>query len=158
MPNRTPLLTQFSKSRYLRLPLKHYSKLYSAFVILSLASTFGCGTTATNIDECRDIEYARCEQAVYCGYEASVSSCQSYYKDHCLHGLPSGSDRTSTQVEQCTSDIAKAGACAQTDSDASAASCGLAVIVTEPPTVCQVIKTPSQLKSCSFLIVPADAQ
>jgi hypothetical protein len=63
--------------------------------ILAVALYAACGSDATGVDECRQIETARCQQALGCGISLSsppavsdsVDGCISFYNDACLHGL-----------------------------------------------------------------------
>lgn len=63
--------------------------------VVAVALYAACGSDATGIDECRQIETARCQQALGCGISLatppavsdSVDGCISFYNDACLHGL-----------------------------------------------------------------------
>jgi hypothetical protein len=64
------------------------------FVGPTLAS--GCGTSAVDVDGCRQIEEARCRQAPACGMNfdelnvtsgSTVDACVRFYDIACLHGL-----------------------------------------------------------------------
>ena len=67
-----------------------------AFAVVIYAA---CGSDATGIDECRQIENARCAAAPNCPAinlnvppyaTSSVDGCKAYYQDACLHGLEVG--------------------------------------------------------------------
>jgi hypothetical protein len=63
--------------------------------VFAVALYAACGSDATGIDACRQIETARCQAAAACGIDLgtppavsdSVDGCISFYKDACLHGL-----------------------------------------------------------------------
>ena len=88
--------------------------LFSAVCAFTLVSASGCGTDAKGIDDCREIEQARCAAAKNCGTVANVDECQRFYRDQCLHGL-AVSLPTSTQLKQCVHTIDQAGLCAMGD-------------------------------------------
>ena len=84
--------------------------LFSAICAFTLVNAAGCGTDAKGIDDCRDIEQARCAAAKSCGIE-DVAACQRFYRDQCLHGL-SISAPSSSVLKACLATIRSAGACA----------------------------------------------
>lgn len=67
----------------------------SVLCVFAVALYAACGSDATGIDACRQIETARCQAAPACGINLStppavsdnVDGCISFYKDACLHGL-----------------------------------------------------------------------
>ena len=95
------------------------------FVVVSGA---GCGTNAQAVDECRDIEQARCEAGEPCGLVDDVDACKRFYRDHCLHGMVVESPGQA-QVDACVSAIEAAGASME----------------------CDVVLYPERTAECSFL-------
>lgn len=71
----------------------------------------GCTTAAVAIDECREIESARCESSVPCGIidADEVEGCKRFYDDQCLHGIQGPLVPTSEQQDQCVALIKDAG-------------------------------------------------
>ena len=78
--------------------------------MLAVASATGCGTSATGIDACRQIEGARCRRAPACGIllqppyhtvGSDVDACIRFYDLACLHGL-TVNDPGSAAVQACT--------------------------------------------------------
>jgi hypothetical protein len=115
----------------------------TAVVVISVAA---CGTDAVGIETCRQIEDARCQQAVHCpvatvdgGIDLSlpvhrnspttdIASCIRYYHDACLHGL------------------------AVPDPGAVVANACIAAINTGD---CQTVAHPETAPACAWLIPPA---
>ncbi|HET7542327.1 MAG TPA: hypothetical protein VFK05_20805 [Polyangiaceae bacterium] len=133
--------------------------LLSAVCAFTLVSATGCGTEAQGINECRQIEQARCEAAHSCGLISDVAACQRYYRDQCLHGLPV-SPPTSTQLKECVATIQAAGVCATQAEDPNKAllrECdprvtqGALVL-----TACGLVQEPEKSVECSFLSPGAD--
>ncbi len=82
-------------------------------LVLTVASATDCGTNATGVDACRQIEGARCRRAPACGiplqppYHTAgndVDACIRFYDLACLHGL-AVSDPGSAAIQACTSAI-----------------------------------------------------
>jgi hypothetical protein len=80
----------------------------SYLVAFAVVSGTGCGTDAKDVDECRDIEQARCEAAKPCGLVDDVDACKRFYRDHCLHGMVVESPGRA-QVNACVDAIREAG-------------------------------------------------
>jgi hypothetical protein len=126
--------------------------------LLSAASTFclvtasGCGTPAVGVDDCRDIEQARCRAGKPCGIVDDVAACERYYRDHCLHGL-AGKPPGATAVGACVQVIEAAGRCAEGDPEIRLADCDPEV--TDPRAglgnACDVVAHPERATECSFL-------
>jgi hypothetical protein len=135
--------------------------------LLSAAATFSivtasCGTNAVGVDDCRDIEQARCRASASCldadgvPLIQDVPACERYYRDHCLHGFavkpPAGAD-----VAGCIQIIEQAGRCAQEDPEselgctetASRRRTGFA-------TACDVVIHPERATECAFLLDKPD--
>ena len=77
----------------------------------------GCGTDATGVDSCRQIEDARCRRAPACGISlqppystsgSAVDACIRFYETACLHGLEV-SDPGPLIVGQCVTAITDGG-------------------------------------------------
>ena len=93
---------------------------------LALAATpvaiAGCGTDATGVQTCKDVEEARCRAAASCpavqitppyyANGSSVDACIRFYDVACLHGLAVTDPGSSTQkVSDCVNAISLKGAC-----------------------------------------------
>jgi hypothetical protein len=123
--------------------------LLSAVFALMLVSAAGCGTDAKGVDECREIEQARCAAAQNCGV-SDVPACQRFYRDQCLHGLTLASPG-SVKVKACVATIRAAGQCAAQAPNASLDGCGT---VKE---ACAIVNNPETTADCAFLSANADA-
>ncbi len=134
--------------------------LLSAVCAFVLVSSAGCGTDAQGVDDCREIEQARCAAAKNCGFVSDVPSCQRFYRDQCLHGLPV-SPPGSVKVNACVATIQAAGACATQSqgADTPLSQCNPMVTTGAPgvDTVCDLVKEPEKAAECSFLTPSADA-
>jgi hypothetical protein len=117
--------------------------------------TAGCSTNAVGIDDCREIEEARCKAGKPCGLIDDVDACQRYYRDHCLHGV-SGKDPSGSQVSACVKVIDAAGKCAAHDKDIELTSCEPFVTESHPDIdltkACEVVEFPERADECSFLL------
>lgn len=111
--------------------------LATLVAVLVTGAVSACGTDAVGIDSCRKLENARCEKAPECGIslakpphegapEDDVTACKRYYKDACLHGLPSGKDPGELEVDACVAAIREGS--------------------------CDVVRTPSLAPACVFLL------
>lgn len=133
--------------------------LFSAACAFALVSSTGCGTDARGVDDCREIEQARCEAAKSCGIISNVASCQRFYRDQCLHGLSVASPG-SAKVKACVATIRAAGLCAAqaAGSDPELSACDPAI--EEAPslsTACDLVREPERAESCAFLASDSDA-
>jgi hypothetical protein len=124
----------------------------SAVAAFLLTSSSGCGTDAKGIDDCRDIERARCQAAAPCGIVTDVEECQRYYRDHCLHGLAVESPPRNL-VDECVGMINRAGTCVTNlGADPPLSECpGVTRHSVLTPTVCDLIRYPERADECSFL-------
>jgi hypothetical protein len=105
----------------------------------------GCGTSAVDVDGCRQIEEARCRQAPACGISldelnitsgTSVEACVRFYDDACLHGLAVG-DPGPADVSACVAAI---------EAD------------TKAKDNCSVVKAPqTDVPACGWLTPPGSA-
>jgi hypothetical protein len=119
------------------------------------------------VSECREVEEARCNAAVGCGY-ADVDECRRFYRDHCLHGVPLDTV-DNVQIDQCVAQIQSAGQCAAEQPGAAPADCAPPIQTqTVVAKVCDVVLRPELTPACAFLVpgpepqpapapVPADA-
>lgn len=120
--------------------------------LASLASP-GCGTAAKGIQDCRDIEQARCKAATACGIVTHEDDCEIYYRDHCLHGLPVTPPQPAV-VDDCVATITTLGTCVQSlGKNALLADCEDPnhPIADNATSVCEVVQYPERAYSCSFL-------
>lgn len=131
--------------------------------LLSAAATFSvvtasCGTNAVGVDDCRDIEQARCRASAWCldadgvPLIQDVPACERYYRDHCLHGFavkpPAGAD-----VAGCVQLIEQAGRCAQEDPDSELGCTETATARrTGFTSACDVVTHPERANECAFLL------
>jgi len=123
----------------------------SAIGSFAIVATHGCGTEATGVDDCRDIEQARCIAGAACGIVADPSECRRFYRDHCLHGLPvKGAQRA--DVDQCVAAIQAAGECAKTEGGRTAELAACSPQQASKGTLaCEVVQYPERAYACSFL-------
>lgn len=90
--------------------------VFFTFILLTSA----CSTGAVAVEECRDIQYARCEAALLCGF-ADVSSfddvdeCKRFYRDQCLHGIQNPQAPSEQEHSVCMDLIGSALSCARDD-------------------------------------------
>jgi hypothetical protein len=132
--------------------------LFAALPLLLLAASPGCGTDAKGVDDCRDIERARCEAAFACGQVSDLDRCRRFYRDHCLHGL-AVTPPPQHQVEACVGTIQRATACVKRHGTgvtlADCQSGGEGEVVTTDPIgisyACELVSTPERSGECSFL-------
>jgi hypothetical protein len=135
--------------------------LVSAAASFSLV-TASCGTNAVGVDDCRDIEQARCDASTHCLNEdgkpvvTDDAACRRYYRDHCLHGLPANPP-SGASVSVCVQVIKSAGACAKDDPDSEL---GCTETATKPQqglrTACDLVARPELADECSFLLETPD--
>jgi hypothetical protein len=134
--------------------------LFSAICAFTLVNAAGCGTDAQGVDDCRDIEQARCSAAKSCGTVTDVDACQRFYRDQCLHGL-AVSPPSSTVLNACLATIKSAGACAMSDAGVATElnACAPAPSVSAPKakTACDLVANPEWAEECSFLAPGDDA-
>ncbi len=134
--------------------------LLAALLAFLVVHASGCGTDAVGVDECRDIEYARCEAARYCALidntDQAMEACKRFYRDQCLHGLASGERPGGPRVKDCVDVITKAGACAR-DGTTDVASCTLPDDTKTTLTkVCDIVREPEKVSECDFLYKPVE--
>lgn len=131
-----------------------------AFVLFAIASQgpgFGCDTHAIGVDECREIEKARCAASHSCGIGVNSSNeaeCERFARDNCLHGLPTASAPLESQLNNCLKAIRAAGACAAQGANTLATKCaGIENEITVAnATACDIVEGPEETTACSFLV------
>jgi hypothetical protein len=123
-------------------------------VVLSLSA---CGTNATGIEECRQIELARCHSAAQCGLIEDVAACERYIADECRHGLPPDLGPSSSNVTSCVKAINDVASCAKRSGNKTAPSdCGRASLESaNADNVCDLVEHPEEIPRCSFLAEPS---
>ncbi len=121
-----------------------------SFMLVFTVLHAGCGTDATGVDECRDIETARCEAGEHCGIVDDVEGCKRFYRDQCLHGL-THSRPGAPQLTACTETIRQAGQCAKEGTLGIADCAPLASKKTLHSQVCDVVLRPQDIEQCEFL-------
>jgi hypothetical protein len=126
------------------------SGLASFALLFTVVSGAACGTEAQAVDECRNIEQARCEAGAQCGLVDDVEECKRFYRDHCLHGMVVDSPGQS-QVDRCVSTIQAAGNCAAGDPDAPLSDCSAVTTGTSATLACDVVLYPERTTECDFL-------
>lgn len=121
----------------------------------------GCGTDAVGVEECRDIEEARCEAAQYCGLVASdeVDQCKRFYRDQCLHGMAAGERPGAPRVKKCVTTIRLAGECAKAGGK-TLADCAAQGLTPSEKTyhteACEIVQEPEGAAECEFLYKPVE--
>jgi hypothetical protein len=122
----------------------------SALVAFAFVSSPGCGTSAMGVEDCRDIEQARCDGALACGTITDAAECKRFYRDHCLHGLPM-TPPPREDIDNCIAAIKNLTLCANAyGPSASLAECP-AVPAQNATRVCEVMAAPERAYACSFL-------
>ena len=116
----------------------------------------GCGPEPVAVDDCRAIEYARCDAGVGCGFVEDAESCRRFYRDQCLHGLVAKSSPGGQDVKECVNAITRAGECAAKDADQSVSDCvdddsDIDVVDSDIESVCDVVRHPEGIEECEFL-------
>lgn len=107
-----------------------------------------CNTKAVAIQECREIEYARCEASVPCGVieEDEVEECKRFYREQCLHGIAGPTAPTAEEQKSCLNTIDKAKKVATLNS-----ALGGAPQEKELTVACGVISRPWLVSACDYL-------
>lgn len=126
--------------------------LLSAVTTFTLVTASGCGTSAMGVDDCRDIQQARCRAGKACGIVDDVAACERYYRDHCLHGLAT-TPPAGTSVSACVDVIEAAGHCAESDPNIDLNDCDPGVTRRRQSLTlaCDVVSHPERADQCSFL-------
>lgn len=116
-------------------------------ILLSASfATVACNTDAVGVNECRDVEYARCEASVACGIieEDEVDSCRRFYRDHCLHGISGDKVPTADEHKACIELIEQAG-------EAANESLGMGGSGQPDDSACDIIDKPWKSEECAYL-------
>jgi len=137
----------------------HRPRNWIAYVGLATVTAYpACATKTVGVEECRQVEDARCEAAPNCPDQfdvTDVEQCKLFYRDHCMHGLPVDTPPTGSVLKHCVDAIHDLSKCAATQ-DGSAAllvNC-LGVETTNPKItkVCKLLAAPESISVCnSFL-------
>ncbi len=129
---------------------------------LALAGTASCGTHAVGVSDCAAIEKARCIAARGCNDGLDTTSaqaeCERFSHDNCLHGLEATEVPRTSDLNACVADIQAAGDCAATSGAKLHATDCVAiggVLANSRTTVCDVVASPENTSSCSFLLPTA---
>jgi hypothetical protein len=119
----------------------------TAALFLGLLLVAACNTDAVGVNECRDVEYARCEASVACGViEADeVDSCKRFYRDHCLHGMKGDKVPSADEHKDCLELIEEAGETAKT-------SLGMGGAAEPDEVACKIIAAPWKSEECAYLV------
>lgn len=139
--------------------LIHRQRNWFAFTAIAAGVVYpACSTKAVGVDECRRIEYARCEAAPNCPAQFSVTDveqCKLFYRDHCLHGLGVSAAPSGNAVKNCIVAIQDLATCAAEFDGAAAllANCATEVTTTNPKITkaCKLLAAPEAIAECSFL-------
>jgi len=118
---------------------------------------FACSTDAVGVQECREIEEARCAAARSCDLgidsDEELEVCQRYARDNCLHGLATKNTPKSSELNACIGVIEKAGACAKDGKDL-ASECGIDTYrLSNAVPVCDIIEDPEEATLCGPVLV-----
>ncbi len=135
-----------------RLPGRYEAALSLASALV-FTSAFGCGTKASGIEECRQIELARCRSGELCGLIEDAQACERYVEDHCLHGFDPALGPSKAEVLECSEAIEDVGACAQrsgtkTNPDVCRET---SLRKANASRVCDLVERPERIPSCEFL-------
>ena len=138
------------QSRSLR-ALRHLGPASTAALACLLALNPGCGTSAVGVDDCRDIEQARCEAAAACHTVSDIAECKRFYRDQCLHGLPTAAPPRES-VDDCVTAIHNLTLCVKVGgTKVELADCDPSVPAQDATLACEVAKAPERAYACSFL-------
>lgn len=139
-------------------PCVRGSWLRLALLSLVCASALGCGTNAKNVEECRQIELARCRAAEQCGQIDDVAACERYIADECRHGFPEGLEPSGSSISACVKAIDDVGACAKREGKKTAPGDCARSSLTSAATdnVCELVEHPEEIPRCSFLAPAKD--
>lgn len=138
------------------LPLNAPTPRLSARRVIGLLlmhfTLIGCSTDAVGVNECRDVEYARCEASVACGVISAneVDDCKRFYRDHCLHGMKGDKVPTADEHKECIKLIEDAG-------EAAAASLGMGGAGEPDEDACKIVAAPWKAEECAYLITDSSS-
>lgn len=128
----------------------------------------GCATEAVAIEDCRQIEFARCEASVPCGVilQDEVEECQRIYREQCLHGIAGPEEPTADQQRLCLNLIVEAGERASelaaelsnaADAEASGEGSEKSPKQIEYEVACRIVSEPWEREECDYLNEDAGA-
>ncbi len=119
----------------------------------------GCGVKASGVQECRQIERARCESAAACGIIEDVAACERYVEDQCRHGFPPDLGPSNSSVAACVKAIQDVGVCAERSGKKTApGDCGRSSLSgADADRVCELVEHPESIPRCDFLAEAASA-
>jgi hypothetical protein len=147
-------VTSRSSLRHLRTFLLGCTSALAGF---GLVSSPGCGTDAKGVEDCREIERARCSAAAACGIVTDVEACQRFYRDHCLHGMAT-LPPSPTAIDECVGTINSAGSCVSAGEQGKLTPLSACVnengALNAAPDVmyaCELVEKPHLAERCSFL-------
>jgi hypothetical protein len=123
------------------------ARLSSIALFCSVFLMCACSTDAVGVNECRDVEYARCEASVACGVikEEEVEECKRFYRDHCLHGMKGDEVPSADEHKECIELIEDAGKAAR-------ASLGMGGAGEPDESACKIIAAPWKSDECEYLV------
>lgn len=127
-----------------------------SLAFVALGSSVGCNSGAVATQECREIEYARCDASVACGTIDDAAACRRFYSTHCLHGIAGPEKPTADEQARCVGAIETAGKCAEKDDSTPLAECKglrtqLVAGADRMKDVCDVVGRPWDLLACDYL-------
>jgi hypothetical protein len=121
-----------------------------ALLACAVALNPACGTSAVGVGDCREIEQARCDAAVACHTVTDAAECKRFYRDQCLHGLPT--QEPGASVDECVTAIKNLTTCVKIGgTHVELAHCDPAVPAQNATLACEVVKSPERAYACSFL-------
>lgn len=147
---RTAARVRASESAMFPYDSRNWFALVGSFVAATAHPA--CNTDAISVEECRHIEYARCDAASHCPDQFDIddaAECKRFYRDHCLHGMATAAN--ANDVKKCVKAVEQLGACAKEGGSKAAAVTCSAAFVNAEKTVCALIAEPEALEACSFL-------
>ncbi|MBI3201216.1 MAG: hypothetical protein HYZ29_06695 [Myxococcales bacterium] len=132
----------------------------SALAAFFVVHASGCGTDAVAVDECRDIENARCEAGKFCGFVDDVDECKRFYRDQCLHGMAVGERPGTLRVKECVATLRAAGECAKAGAKTLAECVTQGLPAPSQKTyhtdTCDIVQEPEGVEECDFLSKPVE--
>ncbi len=126
--------------------------LLSAATTFLLVTAAGCDTGAVGVDECREIETARCEAADACGLIDDLEACKRFYRDHCLHGFPGDDAPSQVKVDRCVGTLKAVETCRRSGTKQLADCKKPPTSTTTVANVCDIVREPELADECAFLI------
>jgi hypothetical protein len=114
------------------------------------AVSSGCSVDAVGIEDCRKIEFARCDAGKSCGLVSDVAECKRFYRDYCLHGLSLEKSPSAGAVSACVRSLQAVQACGK---GVALAECpNVTLSPTRLSQACDVLAAPEDIAECSFLV------